>query len=54
MANSQSDKKPVQMSTLTVARETSHVRQHARKVGIDIPKPKLSLPEVEAEEADCY
>ena len=36
----------------TVHREASRVRQVARKAGIVIPKPMLSLPETEQEETD--
>jgi len=43
--------KPKPVAT-AVPRETSHMRQSARKIGLDIPKPKLSLPEVEPEEPD--
>jgi hypothetical protein len=35
-----------------VHRSASHMRQAARKVGIDIPEPEPSLPDTELEETD--
>ena len=35
-----------------VHREASSKRQAARRVGIDVPKPPLSLPETEQEATD--
>jgi hypothetical protein len=35
-----------------VRRETSHVRQSARRVGINIPKVNPTLPVAEQEETD--
>jgi hypothetical protein len=35
-----------------VSRETSHVRQSARRVGINVPKVHPALPEAEQEETD--
>jgi hypothetical protein len=40
--------------TSNLKRESSHIRQTAKRAGIDIPKLKPSLMETEQEEADCY